>query len=97
MFGVAKRLPAHIVNWHAISAGPPLSEAKGMLQGKAICGGLRREASLVLGTPEQVTAEARRSLASVDGQGIVLGAGCVVPTVAPHVNLAAARSAVDFA
>ena len=97
IFGVAERLPAQVVNWHSISAGPPLDQAKASLPGKAVCGGLRRQASLVLGTPEQVTEEARRSLESVDGRGIILGAGCVVPTVAPHANLAAARSAVDFA
>lgn len=97
MFGVAERLPAHVVNWHAITAGPPLDQAKETLRGKAICGGLRREASLVLGTPERVLEEAHQSLASVEGRGIVLGAGCVVPTIAPHANLAAARSAVEFA
>jgi uroporphyrinogen decarboxylase len=63
----------------------------------AVCGGLRREQTLVLGDPAAVRAEAQDALDSVQGRGVILGSGCVVPVMAPRGNLKAARSAVDCA
>jgi uroporphyrinogen decarboxylase len=96
MFDLVERLPAHVVNWHDRDVGPSLKEARGIVPG-AVCGGLRREATLVLGDPQAVKVEALDALKSVGGRGIILGAGCVVPITAPRANLMAARSAVDFA
>lgn len=93
-FELAERYPAQIVNWHARSAGPSLAEAAPRVPG-ALCGGLRREATLVLGDPEGVRAEAVEALASVEGRGIVLAAGCVVPIKAPRANVMAARRSVE--
>lgn len=93
-FELAERYPAQIVNWHALTVGPSLADAVARVPG-AVCGGLRREATLVLGDPERVQAEARRALDSLEGRGMVLGAGCVVPIKAPRGNLKAARSAVE--
>jgi len=95
MFDLVGKLPAHAVNWHDRDVGPSLREARDIVPG-AVCGGLRREATLVLGAPGSVKAEARDALTSVDGRGIILGAGCVVPITAPRANLLAARAAVDF-
>jgi uroporphyrinogen decarboxylase len=96
IFDVCDALPFQIVNWHDRTVGPSLPEASSRIGG-AVCGGLRREASLVLGNPETVKAEASDAIRSMGGRGMVLGAGCVVPTIAPRANLVAARSAVDFA
>jgi uroporphyrinogen decarboxylase len=96
MFDLVENLPAQVVNWHDRDAGPSLKEARGIVPG-AVCGGLRREATLVLGDPQAVKTEAQDALTSVGGRGIILGAGCVVPITAPRANLMAARSAVDFA
>ncbi len=96
MFDLVEHLPSHVVNWHDRDAGPSLAEAKGIVPG-AVCGGLRREQTLVLGNPEAVQAEAQDALDSVGGRGMVLGAGCVVPIMAPRANLMAARRAADFA
>ena len=82
IFDVVEALPFPVVNWHARTA---------------VCGGLRREATLVLGTPEAVRHEAQDAMQSMDGRGMILGAGCVVPTIAPRANLVAARRSVDFA
>lgn len=96
IFDVAESLPFQVVNWHARTAGPGLNEADTRVQG-AVCGGLRREATLVLGTPQAVRDEAKDAIKSMDGRGMILGAGCVVPTIAPRANLVAARQSVDFA
>jgi uroporphyrinogen decarboxylase len=96
MFNLVERLPAHVVNWHDRDVGPSLADGKNLVRG-AVCGGLRREQTLVLGDPAAVRAEAQDALESLDGRGVVLGAGCVVPVMAPRGNLMAARSAADFA
>jgi uroporphyrinogen decarboxylase len=96
MFDLAGRYPVHVVNWHDRHTAPTLGEARGLFRG-ALCGGLRRYETLVLGVPEDVLAEAREAARSVEGRGLILGAGCVVPVLAPRANLAAARRAVDFA
>jgi uroporphyrinogen decarboxylase len=96
MFGLAARYPVQVVNWHDRHTPPSLSEAKRRFRG-AVCGGLRRWESLVLGGPADVMREAREAVQSVGGRGMILGAGCVVPVLAPRVNLAAARRALDFA
>lgn len=96
IFGLAERLPAHVVNWHDRTAGPSLREASGTVSA-AVCGGLRRGQTLVLGDPQSVRDEARAALSSLGGQGQILGAGCVTPIIAPDANLHAARAAVkDF-
>jgi len=96
MFDLVERLPSHVVNWHDRDEGPSLAEARSIVRG-AVCGGLRREQTLVLGDPAAVRAEAQDALDSVQGRGVVLGSGCVVPVMAPRGNLKAARSAVDCA
>lgn len=97
IFSLAERLPVQVVNWHDRIAGPALQDAAPRLHG-AVCGGLRQEESLVLGDPDLVGTEAGEALRSLDGRGMVLGAGCVTPITAPGANLRAARMAVeDFA
>lgn len=96
IFDVVDRLPFQIVNWHACETAPSLLEARRRVAG-AVCGGLDQNSSLALGTPEDVMRQARVAIESMGGRGFVLGAGCVVPTIAPHGNLLAARHAVDFA
>ncbi len=93
-FELAEEYPADVVNWHARTVGPGLAQGAARVNG-AVCGGLRREATLVLGDPAHVREEAKDALRSLDGHGVILGAGCVVPTKAPRVNLEAARSSVE--
>lgn len=96
IFDLALRYPVQVVNWHDRHTGPSLAEALRVFGG-AVCGGLRRWETLVLGRPEDVTAEAQGAVRSVGKRGIILGAGCVVPVHAPRTNLVAARQALDFA
>lgn len=94
MFDLAERLPAHLVNWHDRQVKPSLAEGAKRVAG-AVCGGLKQWETMVLGDPELVRREAREALGELDGRGVVLGTGCVVPIVAPRANLIAARAVVE--
>jgi uroporphyrinogen decarboxylase len=94
MFDVASEYPASVVNWHDRETPPSLEQGKRSTPA-AVCGGLSRWDSLVLGTPKAVESEARDSIGSVQGRGLILGTGCVVPVVAPRANLKAVRAAVE--
>ena len=96
MFDLAATYPIHVVNWHDRETAPSLAEARRMTR-VALCGGLRREETMVLGDPAAVARDSRAALKATDGRGFILGTGCVVPVVAPRANLLAARHAVDCA
>jgi uroporphyrinogen decarboxylase len=96
MYELAETYPVQIVNWHDRETPPSLQEGKSRI-GVAVCGGLQRWNSLVIGTPESVVAEALDAMKSTGGgRGHVLGTGCVVPIVSPRGNLLAARQAVEM-
>jgi uroporphyrinogen decarboxylase len=95
IFELAEKYPVHIVNWHDRETKPTLKEGKSRLSA-AVCGGLRRWETMVLGDSRAVQEEAMDAIQSLDGgRGMVLGTGCVVPVLAPHGNLLAARQIVD--
>jgi uroporphyrinogen decarboxylase len=96
MFDLAGEYPVQIVNWHDRETWPDLIEGK-KRTAAAVCGGIRRE-TMVLGDPQSIAREAKESIASMNGgKGFILGTGCVVPVIAPRVNIKAARDAIDFA
>ncbi|MCB0191578.1 MAG: uroporphyrinogen decarboxylase [Anaerolineae bacterium] len=94
MFDMVAGYPAHAINWHDVETPPSLGEAKTRTQ-MALCGGLRQWETMVRGTPADVMAEAKTAIEATDGQGFILGTGCVTPIVAPTANILAARKAVD--
>jgi uroporphyrinogen decarboxylase len=95
MFELAETLPVQVVNWHDRETRPELAEGKSRLKA-AVCGGLRRWDTIVLGNADSVYNEAQDAVTALDGgRGMILGTGCVVPVVAPHGNLMAARKAVE--
>jgi len=96
MFDVAMSYPVQVINWHDRETAPTLGEARRLTR-IALCGGLRRWETMVLGTPDAVRAEASEALRATGGRGFVLGTGCVVPVLAPRANLRAARASVDCA
>lgn len=96
MFDLASRLPCQVVNWHDRETPPSLSEGGARFPG-GVCGGLRRWDTLVLGTPSQVIDESRDAIQALGGRGLVLGAGCVTPLIAPDANIAALKEAVNYA
>ena len=96
MFDLAHSFPVQVVNWHDRETAPTLREARKLTRA-AVCGGLRRWETMVLGTPGAVQSEAAEALRATRGRGFILGTGCVVPVLAPRANLRAARTSVDCA
>lgn len=95
MFDLVADLPLQIINWHDRETAPSLAAAKDNFSG-VLCGGLRRYESIVLGTPEEIKAEAHDAIDATNGTHFILGTGCVTPIMAPHGNLMAARKAVEI-
>lgn len=94
MFDQILDYPISIINWHDRQTPPTLAEAQARFQG-TVCGGLRQWETMVLGTPDQVQAEAQDAFAQTQGKRFILGTGCVLPTTAPMGNIMAARQIVD--
>ncbi len=93
MFDYFLDYPIQVINWHDRETLPSLQEAQKRFPG-VVCGGLRRHETVVLGTPEDVLAEARDAIMQTDGLRFILGTGCVTPIIAPYGNLMAVRQAV---
>lgn len=94
MFDKVADYPVDVINWHDRQTDPDLKNALPR-SGSVLCGGLRQWETMVLGTPEQVRAEALDAIAATSGQRLILGTGCVTPVTAPYGNLMAARRAVE--
>jgi len=93
-------LSFHIVNWHDRETPPSLAEAKTSEFSKnsevcpALCGGISQK-TIVLGSSSEVRAEAQDAIQQTKGRRFILGTGCVVPVIAPHGNILAARNSVE--
>ena len=94
MFDLLSDYPVQIINWHDQETWPSLATGLKRFPG-AVCGGLQRERTMVLGTPDQVRVEAMAAIQATGGQRFILGTGCVVPITAPYGNLLAARQSVE--
>jgi len=94
MFDLLADYPVHAINWHDRETSPSLAEALERCD-KALIGGLRRLDTLLLGTPEEVRAEAREAMEQTGRRRFILGTGCVTPITAPTSNLYAVREVVD--
>ncbi|NTW13388.1 MAG: uroporphyrinogen decarboxylase, partial [Anaerolineales bacterium] len=81
-----------IVNWHDRETFPSLKEAQGLYSG-VVCGGMRQD-SLVYGDQAAVREEAADAIQQTGGKRFILGTGCVVPVIASHGNLMAARESI---
>jgi uroporphyrinogen decarboxylase len=92
-FELAMDLPFQIVNWHDRESSPSLAEAQKIYQGVA-CGGMRQD-TLVYRDAAEVRNEAADALQQTGGKQFLLGTGCVVPVIASHGNLMAARKSVE--
>ncbi len=90
-FQAASDYPVQAINWHDRDTAPSLAAARPIFRG-ALCGGLARE-TLVYKTAADVKVEAADAVKQLQGRGLILSTGCVVPIIAPHGNLVAAREA----
>jgi uroporphyrinogen decarboxylase len=94
MFDALADYPVQAINWHDRDTWPSLAQALTRCD-KAVVGGLRRHDTMLLGTPEDVRAEAADAIAQTQGRRLVLGTGCVTPITSPTSNIHAARAAVE--
>lgn len=92
-FELARELPFQIVNWHDRETYPSLSEARQLFPGVA-CGGMRQD-TLVYRDAAEVRREAADAIQQTSGRSFLLGTGCVVPVIAAHGNILAAREIVE--
>lgn len=92
-FDLVSEFPFQIVNWHDREGSPSLAEAQKKFEG-AVCGGLRQD-TLVYEDQLKVREEAADALAQTKGRRFILSTGCVVPVIASHGNLMAARKSVE--
>jgi uroporphyrinogen decarboxylase len=92
-FELASDLPVQIVNWHDRESYPTLTEARQLFQGVA-CGGMR-QGTLVYQNAAEVRKEAADAIQQTGGRHFLLGTGCVVPVIASHGNIMAARESVE--
>lgn len=96
MFRQVANYPVQVINWHDRDTYPSLAEAQAHFSG-VLCGGLQRDRTMLLGTPEQVIAEARQAVQQTQGRRFILGTGCVLMTTTPLGNILAARQSVELA
>lgn len=89
------KYPVQIVNWHDRKTEPTLREGKAMFHG-AVAGGIEEWTVLAGGTPAQVRAQVQDAIQQTDGTGMIVAAGCVIPTDTPDENIRAARAAVEM-
>jgi uroporphyrinogen decarboxylase len=92
-FSLLDSLKFQIVNWHDRETFPSLTNAQNLFEG-VVCGGMRQD-TLVFGDQAQVQNEAEDAIQQTDGKRFILGTGCVVPVIASHGNLLAARKSVE--
>jgi uroporphyrinogen decarboxylase len=92
-FSLAAKYPCQIVNWHDRETGPSLAEGLKNFKG-TVCGGISQN-TIVLGTRSEVQKEAADAISQTGGHRLLLGTGCVIPVIAPHGNLVAARKIVE--
>ena len=92
-FNTVSDYPVQAVNWHDRDTAPTLAGGLGQTTG-LVCGGLSRE-TMVYRDAAAVQSEAADAIAQTHGQRLLLGTGCVVPIIAPHGNLLAARKSVE--
>lgn len=94
MFNDVCDYPVQVLNWHDQETFPSLSVGQMLFPG-TVCGGIRREKSLVLGNPQAIRLDARQAIGATGGRRFILGTGCVTPITAPYGNILALRQSVE--
>ncbi len=91
-FSILDSFNVPIVNWHDRETYPSLTEAQTLFAG-AMCGGMRQD-TLVYKDQAEVREEAADAIRQTNGKRFILGTGCVLPIIASHGNILAARESV---
>ncbi len=94
MFAALSNYPVQAMNWHDRAAGPGLAEAGKLFKG-ALMGGIEQFNTLLKGSTEEITAQARDAIRQMKGRRLIVTPGCTYPVTVPHSNLMALRKAVE--
>ena len=86
MFEKISDYPFQVFNWHDRETTPSLSKGKKKLN-RAVCGGLSRINTMVLGLPKDIEDEFRDAKRQTGNRGLILGTGCVCPLTTPLGNI----------
>jgi uroporphyrinogen decarboxylase len=92
MLDLSARYPAGALSWHDRRAGPPL-RAVAREQGRPVCGGID-EAAIADMTAAAAADQARDAVRQLDGRGVIVAPGCVIPVATPPATLRAIVAAV---
>jgi uroporphyrinogen decarboxylase len=89
MYELFSSFPVQVINWHDRETFPDIEQGQKLYPG-TVCGGLQRNHTMVLGTPEAVKSEALDAIQATNNRRFILGTGCVMPTITPSANINAA-------
>lgn len=92
MLDIAAEYDADIINWHDRLTGPSLRDGYQIVN-KAVAGGIN-EQSIVGDSLEEVAAEARDAIASMNGRHVLVTPGCVIRYATPVDRIRAVADAV---
>jgi uroporphyrinogen decarboxylase len=84
--------PVQVVNWHDRETSIHLDDGLKKISGVA-CGGLSRDETMLLGSPEHVAQQIQDGYDQTGGRRWIIGTGCVMMTTTPEVNILAALHA----
>ena len=88
------RYPVNIANFHDRIAEPTLKQARREFSG-LLAGGVNDWNTLVTGPDTAIRAEVHEAIAQLDGRGLMIAPGCVVPMHAPEENFMVVRKALE--
>lgn len=91
MFDSVRDYPFQIINWHDQETEPNLRSGKNKTD-HAVCGGVGRIETMVLGDAPQIIHEIDCAIDQTEGLGLIIGTGCVLPQTTPIGNI---QSAVE--
>jgi len=94
MFSVTADYPCQVINWHDRDTHPNLKEASSKTE-MALCGGLSRLLTMLLGNERKISREIEDAIEQTDGHRLILSTGCVLPITTPECNLISARTFVE--
>jgi uroporphyrinogen decarboxylase len=94
MYDMLTKYPVNAVNWHDRITAPSLKVGRSQFSG-LLAGGINEWNTLVTGSSSAIEAEVQDAIRQVNGRGLLIAPGCVVPRHAPEENLMVVRKAVE--
>jgi uroporphyrinogen decarboxylase len=92
-FDLLAGLPVHAINWHDRLTAPALADAR-RRTARVLVGGLNEAETLRRGDGPAAGGEARDAVRQVDGTGLIVAPGCVLPLAVPEHALEAVLDAI---